>query len=198
MSALTAREVRAARFTATTLREGYDVAQVDALLERVATSLDDLAAGRVDPHTLTAEEVLDARFPATRFRDGYDQNQVDDFLDAAILALRAGHAAVEAAGRPPVGAAGAGAQVHAGAALVRAGRAQLAPVPRAAGYAVPEVDELLDELTRELERRARGEVPRTTAHDVRSTRLTTTWWRPGYPRSAVDALLDRGAAALGA
>jgi DivIVA domain-containing protein len=166
-------------------------------VERVATSLDDLAAGRAESHTLTAHEVLNARFQATKFRDGYDQDQVDDFLDAAILALKAGHGAVEATSVPPLDAAGVASQAGAGATRVRAARAELVPVRRAAGYAVAEVDAVLEQLARELDRRARGEVPRTAAHDVRTTRLRATWWRPGYPQPAVDELLEQVATALG-
>jgi DivIVA domain-containing protein len=139
----------------TKFRERYDVDQVDALLERVAASLDDLTAGRVLPQTRTAHEVLNARFQATKFRDGYDQDQVDDFLDDAIRSLKAGHAAVEAASRPPLDPAAVAAAARDGAARLRAARAELAPAPRAPGYSVAEVDELLDELARELDRRAR-------------------------------------------
>ncbi len=88
MPALTTQDVRAARFTQTRFREGYEPAEVDALLERVAASLDAIDSGHPDAAPLSADDVLNARFRATRFRDGYDQDEVDDFLDRAILALR--------------------------------------------------------------------------------------------------------------
>ena len=88
MPTLTAHDIRSARFAATKFREGYDITEVDALLERIAATFEHPAGGRVG--SLTADDVLNARFQATKFREGYDQDEVDDFLDTVVLALRAG------------------------------------------------------------------------------------------------------------
>ena len=77
---------RAATIRRTKLREGYDLAQVDELLDRAAAALDAHAAGRVG--LIAATDVLAAKFQATKFREGYDQDKVDDLLDLVVAALR--------------------------------------------------------------------------------------------------------------
>lgn len=86
--ALTGSELRArvAGIRHTHYREGYDIAEVQALTERAAAALDALAQGFTV--TLTADDVLRAKFQATKFRDGYDQDEVDDLLDEVVQALR--------------------------------------------------------------------------------------------------------------
>lgn len=65
-------EVRRVAFSATRMREGYDMSVVDDLLDSLARALEE---GReVGP-------IADAaRIPTTRFRDGYDPAEVDHFL----------------------------------------------------------------------------------------------------------------------
>jgi DivIVA domain-containing protein len=64
--------IQSARFTPTRLRQGYDMAAVDSLLDRVCEALAD---GRpVEP------VVAAARFPVVKMREGYDIREVDDFL----------------------------------------------------------------------------------------------------------------------
>lgn len=78
---------RAAALRRTKYREGYDIAGVEALAERIAAALDARDVGRQSP--FTAEDVLHAKFKATKFREGYDQDEVDDLLDLVVAALRA-------------------------------------------------------------------------------------------------------------
>ena len=85
---LTGADVRAKRFATTRFREGYEPGDVDAILERAAAALDDVAAHRATHLTLTAEQLQNAKFRATKFREGYDQDVVDDFLDTVVKALR--------------------------------------------------------------------------------------------------------------
>jgi len=60
------------RFTPVRLREGYDMGEVDALLDAV------VAAGeRGDP---VAPIIDAARFTPVRLREGYDMGEVDRFL----------------------------------------------------------------------------------------------------------------------
>jgi DivIVA domain-containing protein len=61
-----------ARFTPVRLREGYEMSEVDALLDRVVQAL-----GRGEP----IGDLLDAARPTrVRLREGYDIAEVDGFL----------------------------------------------------------------------------------------------------------------------
>lgn len=78
---LTSAEIRSTTFSVTRWREGYDKAEVDAFLARVALA--------VDTHTaITPLEIVNARFQPTKFREGYNQNQVDNFLDRIVESLK--------------------------------------------------------------------------------------------------------------
>lgn len=77
---------RLAAVPRTSFRPGYDIADVDAFVERAAAALDAHAAGRPGP--VTADEVLNVRFRSTSFRPGYDQDGIDDLLDEVVHALR--------------------------------------------------------------------------------------------------------------
>ena len=71
-----------ARFSLTRLRPGYDIGEVDALLEGIR---DTFLGVRQPP--LTADEVRDQKFSTTRLRPGYDEAEVDAFLDEAEARL---------------------------------------------------------------------------------------------------------------
>lgn len=64
--------VERVRFTPVRLREGYDMAQVDQLLDKVVE-----AAERGEP---IAAVIHGAHFTPVRMREGYDMGEVDDFL----------------------------------------------------------------------------------------------------------------------
>ena len=74
------------RFTTTSLREGYDMAEVDQAIDVIFDNLA-LAEVRFGP-----ERIAELRFTPVRLRQGYDINQVDQWLDlaAAETARRAG------------------------------------------------------------------------------------------------------------
>lgn len=76
------------KFATTKWREGYQMDQVDALLERVRATLIGYEHRRRPTDAITATEVAESRFIRTKFRSGYDQDQVDDFLDELVAALR--------------------------------------------------------------------------------------------------------------
>ena len=78
---LTSAEIRASTFTVTRWREGYDKAEVDAFLARLALAIDTHSA-------VTPLDIVNARFQPTRFREGYKQDQVDDFLDRIVESLK--------------------------------------------------------------------------------------------------------------
>jgi DivIVA domain-containing protein len=73
---------RASAVPRTKFREGYDIDQVDAFVERAAAALDGTGAA------VAPADVLNARFKATKFAEGYDQDAVDDLLDQVVLSLR--------------------------------------------------------------------------------------------------------------
>ena len=78
---LTSAEIRNTSFSVTRWREGYDKAEVDAFLARLALAVDTHA-------TITSLEIVNARFQPTKFREGYKQSQVDDFLDRIVESLK--------------------------------------------------------------------------------------------------------------
>lgn len=65
-----------ARFTRVRLREGYDIGEVDAFLDRVASG------------ALGSDEIQTVRFTPVRFKDGYALDQVDEYLDRISDQLR--------------------------------------------------------------------------------------------------------------
>jgi DivIVA domain-containing protein len=69
-----------AEFTRVRWREGYDMAEVDALVERVLATLD----GRPIGSPVTADEVRNTAFSTVRLREGYAVDEVDHFLDLAV------------------------------------------------------------------------------------------------------------------
>ncbi len=55
------------RFRVVRLREGYEIAQVDAFFHVIASA--------------TRQQILDVQFPTTRLREGYDMDVVHTELD---------------------------------------------------------------------------------------------------------------------
>lgn len=95
---LTAEAVRLRRFTPVRFRAGYDMAEVDQLLDEVQAELQrsvdergrscrgcDASAG--SEHRLSAADVQEKRFTPVRFREGYDMDEVDLFLDDVQVEL---------------------------------------------------------------------------------------------------------------
>jgi len=214
---LSVGEVREKRFSRTSFREGYDPDEVDAFLDRVATTLAAYASGRPPEAPLTREHVLAVRFRPTKFREGYDQDEVDDFLDLAAVALtEASHAAHEHAPGQHGGPTGYGGDVervehveHGRRTVLEADAAQRgidsatlrasvpAPTRRGSGYVTEDVDAFVDRAARALDDRRRGAVPDLTAHEVRTVRFRAAGWRAErYDHATIDALLDRVEAAL--
>jgi DivIVA domain-containing protein len=65
------------RFSTTRLRPGYDIVEVDQLIDRIERTI----AGRAAPDDLvTAEDVRHVLFSTTRLKPGYDEREVDDAL----------------------------------------------------------------------------------------------------------------------
>src|SRR5699024_7847773 len=71
------------RFAPVRFREGYDIQEVDDLLDRCERAL------RSGDGSVTAETVQQLRLTPTRFGEGYDMEDVDRFLDGVLLPLLA-------------------------------------------------------------------------------------------------------------
>jgi DivIVA domain-containing protein len=77
---LTASAIRSVPIPRVKFREGYDIDEVDALVESVAAPLDHWE--RYGSYTgPLADDIARVRFLSTKFREGYDQAFVDDLLD---------------------------------------------------------------------------------------------------------------------
>ncbi|MEU8224979.1 DivIVA domain-containing protein [Kribbella sp. NPDC048915] len=69
----------APRFTPVRWREGYDVTEVDAFVDRVMATVN----GRPVERPVTAGEIRTIQFSPVRMSEGYDVEEVDAFLDTA-------------------------------------------------------------------------------------------------------------------
>jgi DivIVA domain-containing protein len=84
------------RFPGVRMREGYDLAEVDAFVDHIRASLGT---------TLTADEVRHIQFTTVRLRFGYVMQAVDEYLDEVLAQVNAGPApAPAAAAATPAGA----------------------------------------------------------------------------------------------
>ena len=114
---LSSDDVRSARFTATKFREGYEILEVDHVLDTAADTLEHLERGQTvkadGTPLLTPNDLLAARFTSTRLREGYDVVEVDDLLDEIITTLNTYIARAQRGelltGAPDAGAEAAGA-----------------------------------------------------------------------------------------
>jgi DivIVA domain-containing protein len=85
---LTSDEVRAAEFSTVRVAAGYEMVEVDDLLDRLAACLAGYEQGGTGPY-LTADELTAVQFTQTRLREGYRPDEVDELLDRAMEAVRA-------------------------------------------------------------------------------------------------------------
>ena len=65
-------------------KEGYDMGEVDAFLDRLFATVE----GRPDGRPVTVDEVKAVLFTPVRMREGYEVEDVDEFLDLAATWLR--------------------------------------------------------------------------------------------------------------
>jgi DivIVA domain-containing protein len=71
-------------FTRVRWREGYDMAQVDAFIERLMATVE----GRYVERPVTADDIRSVIFTPVRLTHGYAVEEVDAFLDTAESLLR--------------------------------------------------------------------------------------------------------------
>ncbi|HEX4833530.1 MAG TPA: DivIVA domain-containing protein [Trebonia sp.] len=86
----TVADVQDARFSATRLRPGYKMPEVDAFLARLQATVDQLTRGGSSfgaGAILTPEDVRAVQFGTTRLKPGYDEEEVDIFLTRAEAEL---------------------------------------------------------------------------------------------------------------
>ncbi|QCR19951.1 DivIVA domain-containing protein [Agrococcus sp. SGAir0287] len=83
-------------FSTTRLRAGYEVDQVDQLLDDVVATMRAHLDGSPIARPVRADDVAAVRFEVTRFRARYDMAEVDGFLDRVQATL----AALERGDRP--------------------------------------------------------------------------------------------------
>ena len=185
---LRAADVSAVRFTRAL--NGYATAPVLTLLSRAAEELDRRALGRTP--RLTAAELRDADLP-TALR-GFAMPEVDDLLDRLADQLES-----PGGRRLPEGAAFHPSRHPRAHPAGRAPNLRTRSLPVSVrGYAMGEVDRLLDRVADELDRLRGGAAdgPRITADDLRRAEFTEAL--RGYGVAEVNALLDRTAAELDA
>lgn len=87
---VTSDEVCGASFTGTWWRTGYDVKDVDGLLQQAVAALRHRAMLRPGEPLLAADDVRGARLRSVRFARGYDIDEVDALIDRIELTLRQG------------------------------------------------------------------------------------------------------------
>ncbi|MFC6878944.1 MULTISPECIES: DivIVA domain-containing protein [Actinomadura] len=153
---------------------GYDRAQVDDLLARVAKALNGGPA-------LRADDVRATRFD-TVLR-GYEPSAVDALVQECIRELQAVAPIGERPGRP---------RVHPGWLINWIQNARFSGAGLRTGYDVREVDAFLDRTIAGL----RGVAPPITARDVRECVFRSVRLGPGYDEQEVDRFLDQLAGAL--
>jgi DivIVA domain-containing protein len=98
-----ARRIQEVAFTPVRLREGYDMGQVDALLDRLIAA--------VERGEDVSALVDGARFVPVRLREGYDMGEVDQFL-ASVRRGGVEDGPTDPGGRPAALPTRAGASAH--------------------------------------------------------------------------------------
>lgn len=97
---LTADDVRTRRFPSSKFRQpGYDVRQVDDLLDRVTAGLEYYEAAGAGGKPIGSEDLRLVRFQVTKYRQGYQMDAVDTFLAEIERALVVLERASTAGGR---------------------------------------------------------------------------------------------------
>ncbi len=162
------------------MRSGYDPAEVDALIERIESTL---GRGPRDLEPVTADEVRRATFSVRR--GGYNETAVDFALEAFVVALETRQKApVRLAMAEPTGELLREQWFEQQAARVE--RAAFRPGRMGSGYNEDAVDAFLDRIVATLRGTTSDPV---TAEEVRTVKFPTVLVRPGYLIQDVDTFL---------
>ncbi|HZX05650.1 DivIVA domain-containing protein [Kribbella sp.] len=152
----------------------YDCAQVDAFVERLVATAERRAVGP----EVTADEIRGVAFGTPFLGPGYAVEEVDKFLAEAERWIPGVPSAP--AGRVPV----PGGRVA----------PQFTPVRLREGYAVDQVDDLVDRVMATVNGQPVSRP--ATAQEVREVQFRTVRLTEGYDMSEVDAFLDEAASWL--
>ncbi|WP_329519888.1 DivIVA domain-containing protein [Spirillospora sp. NBC_01491] len=153
---------------------GYDRAQVDELLGRIAGALN-------GGPPVTADEVRAVRFDIVL--RGYEQRAVDELVQECVRELQTAAPIGQRPGRP---------RVHPGWLINWIQDSRFSGAGMRAGYDVRDVDAFLDRVVSGL----RGAAPPVTARDVRECVFRAVRLGPGYDEQEVDRFLAQLAGAL--
>ncbi|MFB6724561.1 DivIVA domain-containing protein [Kribbella sp. NPDC056345] len=162
-------------FTRVRWREGYDIDEVNAFVERLAATVE----GRYVDAPVTAADIRNASFTPVRFREGYSVDEVDAFLDQAAQGMAAAPPAVA---RPVDQAAQAPAQRQ----FLEPPR--FTPVKLREGYDMEEVDDFVDRVLATV-----NGVPvdrPVTAREISTKQFSSVRIREGYDVMEVDLFLE--------
>ncbi|NBE96344.1 DivIVA domain-containing protein [Nonomuraea sp. KC401] len=162
------------------MRSGYDPAEVDALIERIESTL---GRGSHTMQPVTADEVRGATFRARR--GGYQETAVDFALEAFVVALETqAKRPIRLALAEPTGEMLREEWFETQAARVE--RVAFRTGRMGTGYNEDEVDAFLDRIVATL--RGTTDYP-LTAKEVREAAFSTVLLRSGYLIADVDAFL---------
>ncbi|MFG1707679.1 DivIVA domain-containing protein [Nonomuraea sp. M3C6] len=162
------------------MRSGYDPGEVDALIERIESTL---GRGSHTFEPVTADEVRRATFRAKR--GGYHETAVDFALEAFVVALETQtKRPVRLAMAEPTGDMLREEWFETQATRVE--RVAFRPGRMGTGYNEDEIDAFLDRIVATL--RGTTEYP-VTAKDVRDVKFSTVMLKSGYLIADVDSFL---------
>ncbi|SDS90849.1 DivIVA domain-containing protein [Jiangella sp. DSM 45060] len=174
-------QVPGALFLVVRMREGYDIGEVDAFVERI----------RDGARSLTADEVNQVQFTTVRLRAGYDMQAVDEYLDEVVGWLRTATPAPAAASVPVEPEEAPTTTEWRESLTDRYELLKLADQPAGErfpgvrlreGYDLGEVDAFVEHVRATL-------ATTLTAAEVRAAEFTTVRLRLGYDMRAVDEWL---------
>jgi len=155
-------------FTRVRWREGYDIADVDAFIERLTATIE----GRSIDQPVTVDDIRNVIFTPVRFREGYDVQEVDTFLDLAVQSLQGGQPPVETRPAP----------------RPQRDSPTFTLVRMQEGYDPLDVDEFVDRVMATVNGQP---VDRpVTAREIRTIQFSTVRIREGYEVQEVDLFLD--------
>lgn len=171
-------QVPGARFLVVRLREGYDIGEVDAFVERIRNG-----AG-----SLTADEVNAVQFTTVRLRAGYDMQAVDEYLDAVAAQVRPAAPSTAPESTTTDWREAVNARYELLKVAERPAGDRFRTVRLGEGYDLGEVDTFVDHVRATL-------ATSLTAAEVRAAEFTTVRLREGYDMQTVDEWLAAVAAA---
>ncbi|PZF79665.1 DivIVA domain-containing protein [Jiangella anatolica] len=170
-------QVPGARFLVVRMREGYDIGEVDAFVDRI------LAAA------LTTDAVRQVQFTTVRLRAGYDMQAVDEYLDEVAAWLETAAATGAGAAAEPVETQSTNEwreslteRYELLKVADRPAGDRFGTVRLREGYDPGEVDVFVDHVRATL-------ATTLTAAEVRAAEFTTVRLREGYDMPAVDEWL---------